>query len=205
MKKSNKRYPGKLAWLLLILAGLSGLAYLLLADQSLVLYEDAAAAEKPLRLHVLANSDSPADQQLKLAMRDYIIGSLEETLAQAENKQEALAAVEAALPELTTACNSFLKGRADYTASLSLSQEAFPEIDYDGVIMAAGDYDALRIVLGQGAGHNWWCVLFPPLCFVDLAGKYEQEEAIAVLSQYGESPEQANSVRIAWKFKELWQ
>jgi len=204
MEKNHKRGPGRLAWLLLLAVGLAGLSYTLLADHSLVLYEGAAAAEKPLRLHVLANSDSPEDQQLKLALRDYIIGSLAERLQGAENKQEAMAAVAGSLPELTAACNSFLSGRADYTASLSLTRDDFPEIDYDGVIFAEGEYDALRITLGEGAGHNWWCVLFPPLCFVDLAGEYGQEEAVTVLARYGD-PQPESSFRVEWKFKQLWQ
>lgn len=133
----------------------------------------------PLRLHILANSDDPADQQLKLALRDKIIGLVGESMGEAADKEQAMASLSAALPELTLACNEFLAPRAAYGARLELTTSQFPEIDYGTFTLPEGEYDALRIVLGEGAGHNWWCVLFPPLCFVDLAG---EAQAVAPVS-----------------------
>ena len=167
-----------------------------------LLYAGMDHTEKPLRLHILANSDSAADQQMKLAMRDHIIGQLEDTLDAAESKDAAMAAVEAALPALETACNAFLaEAGADYTASIRLELAEFPAIDYDGLIFAAGEYDALRIVLGAGAGHNWWCVLFPPLCFVDLATEVDEEAAVAAIAGSGEA---ASGYRLDWKLRTLF-
>ena len=190
--------------LLLFLIGCGGVAYAMAADTessqgTQVLYEGMPSSEKPLRLHVLANSDSVYDQQLKLAVRDLAIVLLEDVLSSSANKTEAMVAVENALPDLEAACNAFLEEDVDYQASAALECVDFPAIDYNGTIYAAGEYDALRIVLGAGEGHNWWCVLFPPLCFVDLVTELDEQAVTAVMA--GE--ESAGSgYRIAWKWQQ---
>ncbi|MBS6749821.1 MAG: stage II sporulation protein R, partial [Firmicutes bacterium] len=141
---------------------LSALSFYIFGDDSQVLFANASANEKPLRLHVLANSDSIEDQQLKLQVRDFIITLLKPQLADIENKEAAMNLIEANIPQLTEACNAFLNGKADYQATLALERADFPEINYDGMVFASGEYDALRIILGEGEGKNWWCVLFPP-------------------------------------------
>ena len=198
----SKRKSLRSACWVLILVCCVGL--LLGASADRVLFAEASAAEKPLRLHILANSDDPGDQKLKLELRDQVIWLLEEDMDQAATKDEALARLAERLPELTAACNAYLSNRCDYQAKLYIQRDDFPEIDYDGAVFSAGEYDALRIVLGKGAGHNWWCVLFPPLCFVDLAGEYSDDEALAVMADYDEY-RQEGGWRISWKLKELWQ
>ena len=195
----------KILAILLFLIGCAGFAFALAAAPAgaQVLYTDLPHTEKPLRLHILANSDTSADQQMKLAVRDHIIGQLEDTLDAAEDKEAAMAAVQAALPELSAACNDFLSAaNAGYTASLRLEVAEFPAIDYDGLIFAAGEYDALRIVLGEGAGHNWWCVLFPPLCFVDLASELDEDAVLAAASGSGET---LAAYRLEWRLQSLFQ
>ena len=156
-----------------------------------------------MRLHVLANSDSTEDQQLKLQVRDFIITLLKPQLADIDNKEAAMNLIEANIPQLTEACNAFLNGKADYQATLALERADFPEINYDGMFFASGEYDALRIILGEGEGKNWWCVLFPPLCFVDLASEYDPDLALSVWSSYtGEQSD--NGVQIKWKLSELF-
>lgn len=150
----------------------------------------------PLRLHILANSDDVQDQQLKLALRDHVIGLVKESMGNAADKQEAMTLIKDSLPQLTIACNEFLAPRASYSARLELTTSQFPEIDYGEFTLPAGEYDALRIVLGEGAGHNWWCVLFPPLCFVDLAG-----EAQAVAPASSGAPAQ-DTVEVRYKLTE---
>lgn len=182
---------------------LSALSFYIFGDDSQVLFANASANEKPLRLHVLANSDSTEDQQLKLQVRDFIITLLKPQLADIDNKEAAMNLIEANIPQLTEACNAFLNGKADYQATLALERADFPEINYDGMFFASGEYDALRIILGEGEGKNWWCVLFPPLCFVDLASEYDPDLALSVWSSYtGEQSD--NGVQIKWKLSELF-
>ena len=158
---------------LLFLLGVGGFAAHSLMERPVLL------PQSPLRLHILANSDSVYDQQLKLALRDEVIGLVGDSMADATDKNEATMMLAAALPELTAACNEFLAQRTTYAAHVELTKSNFPQISYDNFTLPAGEYDALRIVLGEGKGHNWWCVLFPPLCFVDLAG---ERQAVAAVS-----------------------
>ena len=123
----------------------------------------AATAEGVLRLHILANSDSEADQALKLRVRDALL-PLFETTATYEDARDFVLDHGA---ELQETCQAVLADAgAPYGAQLLLGESVFPDRIYGGTRFPAGTYDALRIVLGDGAGHNWWCVLFPPLCVV---------------------------------------
>ena len=123
----------------------------------------ATTAEGVLRLHILANSDSPADQALKLRVRDALLPLFEA----ADSYDDARAFVLSHGAALLERCEAVLAAAgAPYGAQLRLGFSAFPDRTYDGVLFPAGTYDALQIVLGAGAGHNWWCVLFPPLCIV---------------------------------------
>ena len=126
-----------------------------------------AAADDVLRLHILASSDSPADQALKLRVRDALLPLFEA----AESYDDARSFVLDHGAELLTICQTTLANAgAPYGAQLLLGESDFPDRTYGGVPFPAGTYDALEIVLGDGAGHNWWCVLFPPLCVVTRDG-----------------------------------
>ncbi len=192
----------KVAVCCLFLIGLCGFIGYYYLSTGTILFQNSAVGDKPLRLHVLADSDDPYDQQLKLATRDFVVDYLSDALAEASSKEEALQAVEKMLPQLTAACNDFLYGKADYSVRISLAKDEFPQIDYDGLVLAAGEYDALRVILGSGQGHNWWCVLFPPLCFVDVAGEYDQQAvaAVAAMDDYTDS----RQVMVKWKLSQLW-
>ncbi len=135
--------------------------------------------DSPLRFHVRANSDSAIDQSIKLKVRDEVIVLLAEAMDEAQTKEEAMAMVSDAIPQIEEAANQVLADRVDYTAKACLTYEQFPTIDYDSTTLDAGYYDSLTITLGDGAGHNWWCVLFPPLCFVDIASATEAVDAMA--------------------------
>lgn len=128
--------------------------------------DQAAVSDKLIRIHVVANSDSDTDQAVKLVVRDQIIAVLEPLLADCQTKDQAAAKIQAALPLLTAAARETLRqsGAADYSAVATLTQEQFPTRDYESFSLPAGEYTALRVVLGEGAGQNWWCVAFPPLC-----------------------------------------
>ena len=126
-----------------------------------------------LRLHILANSDSPEDQALKLRVRDALLP----LFAVAETYEDARAFVLDHGAALLQVCQNTLSAAgASYGAQLLLGVSDFPDRTYAGVLFPAGSYDALQIVLGNGAGHNWWCVLFPPLCIVTENGEAPSAE-----------------------------
>lgn len=125
-----------------------------------------------IRLHVIANSDSPADQAVKYQVRDAIVGAMGEKFSRAGNAQEAREIVFENLGYIQQlAVEKVRSAGRDYPVTVELGRFPFPARTYHGwtadFTLPAGDYEAVRVVLGQGAGANWWCVLFPPLCFVD--------------------------------------
>lgn len=121
--------------------------------------------EEILRLHVVAASDSEADQAVKLRVRDAVLGSLRQGLSDLTDMEQAVAYVEEMIPKIENAANLVLAeaGFAD-TVQVSLTEWEFPEREYDTFSLPAGVYNALRVVIGKGEGQNWWCVVFPELC-----------------------------------------
>ena len=122
-------------------------------------------AEKLVRLHVVANSDSPSDQAIKLRVRDAVLAAAEPVLGSADDPEQALAAE---LPALECAAAEMLRalGREE-SVSVTLQNERFPTRDYETFSLPAGVYRTLRVTIGAGEGHNWWCVLYPGLCFTN--------------------------------------
>lgn len=140
-----------------------------------------AAAEKLIRLHVLAASDSEADQARKLLVRDALLTEAAPLLADCGDVREAEERLGRALPRLQAAAEEALRAAGSpEEVSLTLGQQDFPSRDYDFFSLPAGGYRALRAVIGPGEGKNWWCVVFPPLCLA--ASEEEEEEAFAVFS-----------------------
>ena len=138
-------------------------------------YEKTVFADNGLiRLHIVANSDNIFDQQVKLLIRDAIIEEMGETLSSVENPEEAEKVVRENLPRIEAIANGILGQYTNYTAKAELGDFQFPTKSYGEFALPAGEYTALRVVLGEGEGKNWWCVLFPPLCFVDQAGSIAQ-------------------------------
>ncbi len=125
----------------------------------------AGLAEKVLRLHVIANSDSAGDQALKLAVRDSVLARVEALTRDADSAEKARRAVEAGMSDIRRAAEETVAaaGRDD-TINLTLGESYFPTKQYGDFALPAGRYDALRVVIGAGEGKNWWCVLFPPFC-----------------------------------------
>lgn len=118
-----------------------------------------------IRFHVVANSDSEEDQRIKLLVRDAVLQSIQEDLASVADVEQARAYLRQNLPKIQTIANSVLEAAGfEEEAVVSLCQEAFDTRDYDTFSLPAGVYEALRIVIGEGEGHNWWCVSFPALC-----------------------------------------
>ena len=121
--------------------------------------------EKMIRLHVIANSDSDADQTLKLCVRDAVLCRAEEILRQSADMTEARARLRDSLPDIGDAAAQELAAQGSgYSVSVALEDTEFPRKTYDGFALPAGEYMALRVVIGAGEGRNWWCVVYPPLC-----------------------------------------
>ena len=122
-------------------------------------------SNRVLRLHVLANSDSTADQALKLKVRDRILAESVGMFDSLTDKDEAEAAVKAGMPKLQAAAQDEVKKQGyDYPVQVELTNMYFTTRQYNEVTLPAGDYDALRVTIGKAEGHNWWCVIFPPMC-----------------------------------------
>ena len=127
--------------------------------------EQAELAGQVIRLHVIANSDSREDQVLKLEVRDRILERAQELYPEHATLTEARAALEESLSELSRIGEQTVKEAGyDYPVTAQLTQCWFPTKEYEDFALPAGDYTALRIVIGEGEGQNWWCVAFPPLC-----------------------------------------
>lgn len=137
--------------------------------------------ENIFRLHVIANSDSHEDQQLKLAVRDRIISTGGDIFAQVHNKEDAEKTIRPFLPEIQRAAEDVIREQGyDYPVKVMISNEYFNTRVYEAVTLPAGRYDALRVVIGSGEGKNWWCVMFPPMC---LPAAEETEALEDVLSE----------------------
>jgi len=133
-----------------------------------------------VRLHILANSDSEEDQSLKLKVRDYILSISGDIFENADNKVEAEHIA-------TTNVDKIVAQTQQYVYSLGYDYKVEGEMkygmyfntrDYDSFSLPAGNYDALRITIGEGNGHNWWCVMFPPMCFSMAEDANELDEVL---------------------------
>jgi len=149
-----------------------------------------------VRLHVIANSDSDSDQNAKLKVRDSILEILTPQLEGISNISEAEAVINKSIPQLCQAATQSLQESGKYyPASAKLCVESYPTRNYDGFSLPAGDYASLQIILGEGKGHNWWCVVFPPLCMASV----EDEHAFSELPK--DSRELITSDGSGYKFK----
>lgn len=140
--------------------------------------------ENLIRLHVVANSDSEADQAIKLQVRDAVVESLKQDLQSLQNLEEAKAYLQRNLPKIESLANETLKRAGiDEDAVVTLCREAFDKRIYDTFTLPAGVYESLRIIIGQGEGHNWWCVVFPSLCLPATTEGFEDVAAGAGFSE----------------------
>lgn len=133
-----------------------------------------------LRFHIRANSDTPADQQKKLQLKQTLLTWLTPILSTAASKQETIKTIQQTLPEITKEANRLA---APQTATVILQKEWFPEKTYGTCTFPEGTYDALRIDIGAAKGHNWWCVLYPSLCYADALDPTMTEEGEQKLQQ----------------------
>ena len=160
-------------------------------------YASEQYADNVLRLHVIANSNTSEDQALKLKVRDKIGSVVSLLAAEAENADETERIVKENIEVITEAAQQEIYNEGfHYTVSVETGEFYFPTKYYDGGALPAGDYEAVRVVIGEGKGENWWCVLFPPLCFSN-GGSYTQTNDGA--------ERQAENVTVRFKIVELFQ
>ena len=156
-------------WILLVFAA----AFVLLGAESWLMQRDLA--NKTIRLHVVANSDSAEDQAQKLRVRDGIVEAVSHLTADCNTAQEAEAVLSAHLSELTQTAQQVLRQEgSDYSAEALLTVEFFSTRNYDSFDLPAGKYPALRVNIGAAEGKNWWCVVFPSLCTAATGEAMEQ-------------------------------
>lgn len=159
--------------------------------------------ENLIRLHVLANSDSIADQQLKLQVRDAIIAYLAPYLEPVAQKSQAEEIVWAHKDTLVQIAQQIItKNGADYPVELQLGMFDFPIKSYGSLVLPAGKYEAVRVLIGKAEGKNWWCVLFPPLCFVDITNGTAVPTTTASTDEE-QSPEE--KIHFKSKIAEWWR
>lgn len=136
-------------------------------------------SEKVLRLHVLANSDSQDDQDLKLKVRDKILKSCGEYFGSSKNLEEAMEIAKINIPlVLEEAKNEILSNGYNYDVKAEIVRMNFNTRNYGQVVLPAGRYYAVRVTIGEGKGRNWWCVMFPPMCLPAAQEKKELEDVL---------------------------
>lgn len=134
------------------------------------------------RLHILANSDSKEDQDLKLVVRDNILEYMKEISKDVTSKQEVMKIMDEHLDEFYDIARETIKNEGyDYDVHLEIGKFDFPTKVYGDISLPSGNYDALRIKIGEAEGQNWWCVMFPTLCFVDVSSGSLDDDSKEVL------------------------
>lgn len=159
-------------------------------------------ADSVIRLHIIANSDSKEDQSLKLSVRDFVLARYGEEL-KATSRKDALEKIYALLPQILREVSDF----SGQSVSVSVGESAFPTKQYGAFSLPKGNYLALKIILGEGKGKNWWCVMYPPLCFEGAAKVTNREKLKEVLTKDEYDLICAKKGTIFYKFKavELWE
>lgn len=173
-------------------------------------------AQKVVRFHVRANSDTEADQRLKLDVRDCILSEMGPELEQCEDVEETKKLLSCSLERIQNIARKEIVAQGyHYQVKVYLTREMFPQKQYGDLCFPSGMYDALRVDIGAAQGHNWWCVMFPPMCYVDaacgkvteetkgrLAGSLTAEEYTVVTSL---ESKQGVTPQVKFKIVELWQ
>jgi len=124
-------------------------------------------SNKVLRLHILANSNSTFDQELKLKVRDEIVNYITPLLENSSCLEETKEIIKNNIISINNIAQTTTSKYSDYKTTISLATSSFPTKQYGKISFPAGNYEALKITIGEGKGNNWWCVMFPPLCFTN--------------------------------------
>lgn len=166
-------------------------------------------SEKLIRFHVIANSDEETDQQLKIKVKDNIINYIFPKLKDSKSIDESREILRKNNKQILKIAEKTIKENGyNYTVNSTLDRENFPEKNYGNITLPQGEYEAYRVIIGSGQGKNWWCVMFPPLCFVDVtkgqvSDKETEETMKRVLDddEYTEISNKNDKNKIKIKFK----
>ena len=160
------------------------LAYISICAISYAQNVSTDIADSVFRLHVIANSDSQEDQNLKYIVRDNLLSYMKEICSDCTNKDEALKLVKEHSKEFEKIARDTIKNQDYlYDVNINIGNFEFPTKTYGDISLPAGYYDALRVEIGEAQGQNWWCVMFPPLCFVDVSSGIVPEESKKVMEE----------------------
>ncbi len=141
-------------------------------------------ANSVFRLHVLANSDSKEDQNLKYKVRDSLLNYMNSICKDTTSKEEAISIVEKNKDTFEKIARDTIKNEGySYSVKINIGNFEFPTKTYGDISLPAGYYDALRVEIGEAKGQNWWCVMFPPLCFVDISSGVVPEESKELMEE----------------------
>ncbi|MCL1901374.1 MAG: stage II sporulation protein R [Firmicutes bacterium] len=166
-----------------------GLVVLTVAAFSLLNTENKNCNEQFLRIHIRANSNEKEDQELKNKVKGKLIDFLTPYLAECDTKQKAVNKLNGFIKEIEKAATEEIKLNGfNYKAKARISKEEFPARSYDGFVLDAGFYDALIIEIGEGKGDNWWCVVYPPLCFINFEsgqGVKYKSKILEIIENFG--------------------
>ena len=170
----------------------------------LCLYTEQAQskiANSVIRLHILANSNLPVDQTIKLNVRDFVLNKYGDKL-KASSRDDAIKKIYDNLPNMKKDITDF----CGQSVKISLCNENFSTRKYNSFSLPSGDYLSLKIILGEGKGKNWWCVMYPPLCFSEFSTVSDREKLKSLLSDDEYRLITENNSEVLFKFKtlEIW-
>lgn len=170
-------------------------------------------ADSVFRLHVIANSDSKEDQDLKYIVRDNLLSYMNEICSNCKTKEEAIQLVNENKEKFEEIAKNTIEEQGfSYDVKINIGNFEFPTKNYGDISLPAGLYDALRVEIGEAKGQNWWCVMFPPLCFVDITSGVVPEESKEVMEENLDEEEFAlisdssdNELQFKFKLIEFFQ
>jgi len=181
--------------------------YVFISAQSYVTAVSTNLSDAVFRLHVIANSNSDEDQALKLKVRDSLLDYMNEICSNCSTKEEAISIAQAHKNEFQKiAEQTIINNGYNYNVKININNFYFPTKNYGDISLPAGLYDALRVEIGDATGQNWWCVMFPSLCFIDISSGVVDDEAKESLEEnleeesYNVISETKNS-NVKFKFK----
>lgn len=165
-----------------------------------LVYEDIV--NEIIRFHVIANSDSDEDQSLKLKVRDKVVEFVSSSLRNCESLDDARNFLISNKSEIESIAKSVVDENGySYNVTSTLSRENFPDKVYGDVVFPQGEYEAYRILIGEAKGQNWWCVMFPPLCFVDGTKEVVDSKKVINTLENNDDDDKGKENKIKFKFK----
>ena len=152
-----------------------------------------------LSMHIISNSNSESDTKIKLMVRDYLLSEMKGYLRDDLKREDVINLI----PEMEKSANKFLRGNGiSYSAKVKYEMADIPRKEYNQIVLPEGEYSAIRVILGEGGGDNWWCVAYPPLCFTEeVFGGLTKEGKKAIKEMVGEGGYRVISSDIKYELK----